>query len=118
MATAVFRDVDGVRHGIEVASGDFAIIDHDGNRFAISLGASVLSNSGNTGVTVDSSGNTSIGSTGALATNATDGFLYVPTCAGIPTGIPTTISGKSPVIVDSTNNKMYFYSGATWIALN
>jgi len=50
----------------------------------------------------------------AIATNATDGFLYVPTCAGTPTGTPTTVTGTAPIVIDTTNNKLYFYSGGTW----
>jgi hypothetical protein len=50
----------------------------------------------------------------ALATTATDGFLYVPTCAGTPTGTPTAITGMAPIVVDTTNNKLYFYSSAQW----
>jgi hypothetical protein len=52
--------------------------------------------------------------TAALATNATDGFLYVPTCAGTPTGTPTTQTGTAPIVIDTTNNKLYFYSGGQW----
>jgi hypothetical protein len=51
---------------------------------------------------------------GALTTTATDGFLYVPTCAGTPTGTPTTITGMAPIVVNTTNNKLYFYSGGSW----
>ena len=50
----------------------------------------------------------------ALATAATDGFLYVPTCAGTPTGTPTAQTGTVPIVVDTTNHKLYFYSNATW----
>jgi hypothetical protein len=50
--------------------------------------------------------------TAAIATNATDGFLYVPTCAGTPTGTPTTFTGSAPLIVDTTNHKLYFYDGS------
>jgi hypothetical protein len=63
---------------------------------------------------VTSAGNVVAGGSAALATNATDGFLYVPTCAGTPTGTPTAITGMAPVVVDTTNNKFYFYSGAQW----
>lgn len=62
---------------------------------------------------LDSSGNVRVG-TAALATTATNGFLYIPTCAGTPTGTPTTITGLAPLVVDSTNNKLYFYSGGAW----
>lgn len=47
--------------------------------------------------------------TGALATNATDGFLYIPSCAGTPTGTPTTVTGRVPMIYDTTNHKFYIY---------
>ena len=62
---------------------------------------------------IDANGNVII-NTAAIATNATNGFLYVPTCAGTPTGTPTTYTGRSPIVVDTTNNKLYFYSGGTW----
>jgi hypothetical protein len=62
---------------------------------------------------IPSTGGMVIG-TAALATNATDGFLYVPTCAGTPTGTPTTQTGTAPIVVDTTNNKLYFYSGGQW----
>jgi len=51
---------------------------------------------------------------GALATNATDGFVYVSTSAGAPSGTPTTYTGRAPIHVDTTNNNFYFYSGGSW----
>lgn len=57
-------------------------------------------------------GTTVVGTT--LTTTATDGFLYVPTCAGTPTGTPVSYGGAAPIVIDSTNNKLYFYSGGTW----
>ena len=50
----------------------------------------------------------------SLATDATDGFLWVPTCAGTPTGTPTGSAGFAPLVVDDTNHKLYFYSGGAW----
>lgn len=50
----------------------------------------------------------------AIATDATNGFLYIPSCAGTPTGVPTAITGLCPLVVNSTNNKLYFYSGGAW----
>lgn len=66
---------------------------------------------------IDISGNISAG-VGALATNATNGFLYIPTCPGVPTGTPTTKTGLAPLVVDSTNNKLYVYVGGSWVAMN
>jgi hypothetical protein len=58
-------------------------------------------------------GNVVMGSA-ALATNATNGFFYVAGCAGTPTGTPTGYVGRVPIVVDTTNNKLYFYSGGAW----
>jgi len=63
---------------------------------------------------IESNGSIRAGAAAALATTATDGFLYVPTCAGVPTGAPTAISGMAPIVVDTTNNRWYFYSGGAW----
>lgn len=53
--------------------------------------------------------------TEALATNATAGFVFLPSCAGAPTGTPaTTTAGMLPAIVDSTNNRLYIRVGSTW----
>ncbi len=62
---------------------------------------------------IDSLGNVIV-NTAAISTSATDGFLYVPTCAGTPTGTPTTYTGRAPIVVNTTNNKLYFYSGGAW----
>lgn len=48
----------------------------------------------------------------AIATNATNGFLYIPSCAGTPTGVPTTVTGRCATVYDTTNNKLYVYNGA------
>ena len=66
---------------------------------------------------IDSNGNVSIG-TAAISTSATDGFLYIPTCAGTPTGTPTTKTGLAPMVVDSTNNKLYVYISGAWRVMN
>ncbi len=52
----------------------------------------------------------------ALATNATVGFVMIPSCAGAPTGVPADIpTGQVPLVFDSTNNKIYAYDGG-WIS--
>lgn len=48
----------------------------------------------------------------AIATNAIAGFLYLPSCAGTPTGVPTTNTGTVASVYDTTNNKLYIYNGA------
>lgn len=48
----------------------------------------------------------------ALGTTATDGFLYIPTSAGAPTGVPTAQTGTVAMEYDTTNNNLYVYNGA------
>ncbi len=62
------------------------------------------------GTTLDTAGNFAIG-TGALATSATNGFLYLPSAAGSPTGAPTAFAGRVPLLVDTLNNRLWGYNG-------
>lgn len=56
------------------------------------------------------------GGLSALSTTATDGDLYIPTCAGTPTGVPTAYTGKVALRFDTTNNKLWVYDGG-WIGV-
>lgn len=50
-----------------------------------------------------------------VATNAVTGFLYIPCCAGVPTGVPSVLpTGANAVIWDTTNKKFMVYDGA-WL---
>jgi hypothetical protein len=60
---------------------------------------------------IDGSGNVVV-NTAAISTSATDGFLYIPTCAGTPSGTPTSYTGRVPLVYDSTNDKLYAYNGS------
>lgn len=61
---------------------------------------------------IDHVSNVVLGNQSALATNATDGFVYIRTCAGTPTGAPTAFTGHVAMLYDTTNNKLYCYNGA------
>lgn len=62
-------------------------------------------------LTMSATGNLIIG-TAALATTATDGFFYVSSSAGAPTGVPTAATGRVPIHYDTTNNHFYAYNTA------
>ena len=54
------------------------------------------------------------GSGSALATNATTGFTWLPSCAGTPTGAPSQKTGTSAIIVDTTGSKIWVLIGGVW----
>jgi hypothetical protein len=68
-------------------------------------------------VRIDPDGNVVIG-VNALATNATNGFLYIPTMPGVPTGTPSFYSGKSALVLDTTNDRLYAYDPVNSIWVN
>lgn len=52
---------------------------------------------------------------GALATNATSGFTWIPSCAGTPTGAPTApYTNAAALVVDTTGSKLWVLVGSTW----
>lgn len=58
---------------------------------------------------VTAAGSVRVGS--GLATTATDGFLYLPSSNGPPTGVPTSQTGCIAFQYDRANNKLYAYNG-------
>src|SRR5215831_3372199 len=55
-----------------------------------------------------------------LATTSTDGFLYPPGVAGVPTGVPsnafssTLAQNRVPTVIDTTDARYYAYIGGAW----
>jgi len=99
----------GIIGAIDGLSNGFRVTNTAGNALSFTM----QNGSNLTGFDLDNDRNAAIGG-GTLATTATNGFLYVPTCAGTPTGTPTAKSGYAPIVVNTTNNKLYFYSGGAW----
>lgn len=87
------------------SSGTMFICNTTANAMIFGTGGTATTNEG---LRIDGSLNVSVGNA-ALATNATDGFLYIPTCAGVPSGTPTSKTGRVPIIYDSTNDNFYIY---------
>ena len=79
--------------------------------------AFVMGDGTNLGHFVDSFNNVASGLP-SLATNATDGFLYLPSCAGVPTGTPRGVTGMVPLVVDTTDGRLYAYIGGAWVKTN
>lgn len=50
----------------------------------------------------------------SLATNTTEGFGRLPAMSGAPSGTPADTSGGIPAVVDTSNNRLYLYTGGTW----
>jgi hypothetical protein len=69
--------------------------------------------SGNTNV-LATSGIVYLGSTSALATNATVGFPCVPTCFGTPTGA----APNGAIVLDTGNGIFYGRKVGAWVALS
>jgi hypothetical protein len=81
------------------------------------FGCTVGRNVGNGNMDIIASGkDVVIGTNAALATNATAGFLQIPTCAGAPTGTVAALeTGKVALVYDTTNNKLWVSAGGgTW----
>lgn len=49
-----------------------------------------------------------------LTTGATDGFIYIRGCAGVPSGTPSTITYSHPMVWDGSNDDLYVYSNGSW----
>ena len=64
---------------------------------------------------VDPYGNT-YGGSPIGTTTMTDGFFFIPSCAGAPTGTPahTPAVNHVPLHYDSTNKRLYVYSASAW----
>lgn len=74
---------------------------------------------GNNSMLISPAGDIVFGLLAPLATTATGRFVYINSMTGTPTGIPAvpvgfTAAGKTPITVDTTNNKLYFYSSGAW----
>jgi hypothetical protein len=72
------------------------------------------------GIEITNDGNVVTGSA-SLTRASTNGFLYIPKyndAGGAPTGVPTAITGYSPMMANEATGIVYIYLNAAWRALN
>lgn len=104
--TSLGTDVDGAKTSIDIGTGIFSDINKE----------IAFSNNSIETMRLDDTNNVIIGD-GQVEKTATDGYLYLPevslTAVGVPTGVPTTYSGRSPMVV-GTNNRLYVYVNGSW----
>ncbi len=102
--------------GIDLNNGASTIVCSDTALSLVGTTGLYLSGGSNTAISIDASSNAQIGFAGSVATTATNGFPYIPSAAGLPTGVPTSPWGTSsiPLVVDRTNVRLYGYIGGSW----
>lgn len=114
---------DGVLYGADTTYGD-AIgfnLRANGNRITllgstahIVPGGSTVSNLGSASdrfASIFLEGDVVLGGV-ALATTATAGFTWLPSCSGTPTGVPTSYTGSVASVYDTAANKLWIYNGS------
>lgn len=95
-----------------IAGTNGGYVYHDGTNYSlmnVKSGSTTIGTNNTTKITVDTNGNM-YGLAGT--TSMTNGFMYIPSAAGAPSGVPTAVSGRVPMYYDSTNNFFYVYNGA------
>lgn len=63
-------------------------------------------------VYIENNGDVILGRKYTFGTTQQTGMIYIPECAGIPTGIPTAYTGKVSLLFNSTDNILNVYNGA------
>lgn len=91
-------------------AGFFQATDFDVRFGATSNSALLFTSNGTTRFTCTTGGSMVLNSA-AIATNATDGFLYIATCAGTPTGTPTAQTGRVALVYDTSAHQFWIYDG-------
>jgi hypothetical protein len=110
------KGIGSVQLGTNQGTIQFIVADTGGANKSVRVTGAGDGANANIGAIYTSDGTTRnliIGSGAQLATSATDGYMMIPSCAGVPTGAPTAAgAGQIPLHYDSTNNKLYAYNGS------
>ena len=49
-----------------------------------------------------------------VSTSATNGFVYLPSMSGLPTGTPTSYTGNLPIVYDTATQALWAYTSGLW----
>jgi hypothetical protein len=77
----------------------------------------VNGHSGNVDLTLADLAPLVVGGGVTLATSATSGFLYLASCAGVPTGTPAAQGSAVPLVIDTVHSQIWAYISGSWKAL-
>lgn len=94
-------------------SGDLVLSTGDTGAASTTQNAHIAGLTIKGGTAASKSGSVVLGSA-AISTTATDGFLYIASGAGAPTGTPTAFTGRVALYYDTTNHQFWIYDGA-WL---
>jgi hypothetical protein len=111
--------VTGASYGVRIGSasgtgGTIAGVDSTGVAsyqplYITGTQVTIGANGGANGLIVDSNAN--IYPTSAVSTTMTNGFIYIPGASGVPTGTPTSVSGRVAMYYDTTGHDFWVYDG-------
>jgi len=105
---AVIDTVGGAKAILQAQAGNLVVFGSENN-----VAAAIYTNNVER-MRFDTSGNV-IQGTAAVATTATAGFLWITSCAGVPTGAPTApYTNAAAMVCDTTNNRLYVRVAGTW----
>lgn len=104
---------DGTNVGINTEFPEAKLHIQSDSNLEENLSLNISNSDGESAFLVDDAKNVMIGDE-ELELPATDGFLYLPTTPGAPVGSPTAKVGTLPVVIDSVNDVLYFFSNSTW----
>lgn len=93
------------------AAGRALIDDADASTQRTTLGLGSGSSPTFSGVTLTG---TSLLGGSALVASSTSGFPYISTISGTPTGVPDFYTGRTPIVFDTVNCKLYIYVNGSW----
>lgn len=114
-------DLDWVAANLTTA-GKALIDDADAAAQRTTLGLGTMATQAASSVAITGGSATLTGftvGTAALATTATTGFPWIPSCPGTPTGAPTApYSNAAALVADTTNNRFCVRIGSAWRQIN